>query len=177
MDMITTPIAPEGFAEFAATENDAQLGKRFDMSRRQAATMRNKLSIPAAQPRRNGLPIPDDFASVGGIMTKADLCKRYSVGEKTIERWRRECNIVYRAPTGRNSGTPYKSVMQTSIAPGRASAAAQHLRIKGFRPVYNRVIESPKLKDQFVVGTSIMTADEMIELAVQKGFTTNTIYF
>ena len=56
-----------------------------------------------------------------------------------------------------------------SISPGLASEAAQFLR-KTHRPVYHRVIEGKEYRGQYVVGTQVLTEEEVVSLAEDKGF-------
>lgn len=56
-----------------------------------------------------------------------------------------------------------------SVSAGLVSEAAQHLR-RTHRPVYHRIIEGQQFRGQYVVGTQVLNAQELIALAEEKGF-------
>jgi hypothetical protein len=113
------------------------------------------------------LKCPADFKDHATSKTNRQLAERYGVGEKTITRWRKEtgCSATIRPFT--SAALPKQLV--PSISPGIASEAAQFLR-KTHRPVYHRIIEGKEFRGQYVVGTQILTEEEVVALAEEKGF-------
>ncbi len=54
------------------------------------------------------------------------------------------------------------------MASGAVSQAAQFLR-RTYRPVYNRAVEGKEFRGQYVVGTKILSDEEVVTLAEEKG--------
>jgi hypothetical protein len=113
------------------------------------------------------LQAPLDFADHAPIKTNRQLADKYGVGEKTITRWRKETGCTAAIRPFATAALPKQHV--PAISPGLASEAAQYLR-KTHRPVYHRVIEGKEFKGQYVVGTQVLTEDELLALAEEKGF-------
>jgi hypothetical protein len=113
------------------------------------------------------LPCPRDFKDHALSKTNRQLAEKYGVGEKTVTRWRKEtgCSAPIRPFT--SAALPKQHV--PSISPGIASEAAQFLR-KTHRPVYHRIIEGKEFRGQYVVGTQVLSEDEVVSLAEEKGF-------
>jgi len=113
------------------------------------------------------LTCPPDFKDHASSKTNRQLAEKYGVGEKTITRWRKEtgCTATIRPFT--SAALPKQHV--PSISPGIASEAAQFLR-KTHRPVYHRIIEGKEFRGQYVVGTQVLSEEEVIALAEEKGF-------
>ncbi len=95
------------------------------------------------------------------------LAEKYGVGEKTITRWRKETGCTAAIRPFASAALPKQLV--PSISPGLASEAAQYLR-KTHRPVYHRIIEGKEFRGQYVVGTQVLSEDEIVALAEEKGF-------
>ena len=113
------------------------------------------------------LTCPADFADHAPHKTNQQLAEKYGVGEKTITRWRKETGCTATIRPFASAPLPKPGV--PSISAGRASEAAQHLR-KTHRPVYHRIIEGKEHRGQYVVGTQVLSEQELVELAEQKGF-------
>jgi hypothetical protein len=113
------------------------------------------------------LTCPPDFADHATRKTNRQLAEKYGVGEKTITRWRRETGCTASIKPFATAALPKQHV--PSISPGLASEAAQFLR-KTHRPVYHRIIEGKEFRGQYVVGTQVLTEDEVVSLAEEKGF-------
>lgn len=110
---------------------------------------------------------PPDFSDHARSKTNRQLAEKYSVGEKTVTRWRKETGCTASIKAFTNAALPKPQV--PSISPGLASEAAQHLR-KTHRPVYHRVIEGAEFRGQYVVGTMVLSEQQVVELADEKGF-------
>ncbi len=108
---------------------------------------------------------PPDFQDHAPTQTNRHLADRYGVGEKMITRWRKEtgCTAAIR---------PFSSALPKAhvraMTSGAVSEAAQFLR-KTYRPVYNRAIEGKEFRGQYVVGTHVLSEDEVVALAEAKG--------
>jgi hypothetical protein len=113
------------------------------------------------------LTCPPDFADHAPVKTNRQLAEKYGVGEKTITRWRKETGCTASIRPFASAALPKQHV--PSISPGLASEAAQFLR-KTHRPVYHRIIEGKEFRGQYIVGTQILTEDEVVSLAESKGF-------
>jgi hypothetical protein len=113
------------------------------------------------------LQAPPDFADHAPVKTNRQLAEKYGVGEKTITRWRKETGCTATIRPFATAALPKQHV--PSISPGLASEAAQHLR-KTHRPVYHRIIEGKEFRGQYVVGTQVLTEEELVSLAEEKGF-------
>ena len=113
------------------------------------------------------LTCPTDFTDHAPIKTNRQLAEKYGVGEKTITRWRKETGCTAAIRPFATAALPKQLV--PSISPGQASEAAQFLR-KTHRPVYHRIIEGKEFKGQYVVGTQVLTEEEIVSLAEEKGF-------
>jgi hypothetical protein len=113
------------------------------------------------------LTFPADFADHARQQTNRQLAEKYGVGEKVVTRWRKETGIApaVRPITGVHLPKPYVP----SVSPGLAAEAAQYMR-KTHRPVYHRIIEGAEFRGQYVVGTQILTEDELVAFALEKGF-------
>jgi hypothetical protein len=109
---------------------------------------------------------PPDFADHARTKTNRQLAEKYGVGEKVVTRWRKEsgCSAAIRPFVSAALPTP----QVPGISPGAVSTAAQFLR-KTYRPVYHRAIESPEFRGQYVVGTQVLSEDELVRLAEEKG--------
>ena len=113
------------------------------------------------------LQAPPDFADHAPVKTNRQLADKYGVGEKTIPRWRKETGCTATIRPFATAALPKQHV--PAISPGLASEAAQHLR-KTHRPVYHRIIEGKEFRGQYVVGTQVLTEEELVSLAEEKGF-------
>jgi len=113
------------------------------------------------------LQAPPDFADHAPVKTNRQLAEKYGVGEKTITRWRKETGCTATIRPFATAALPKQHV--PAISPGLASEAAQHLR-KTHRPVYHRIIEGKEYRGQYVVGTQVLTEEELVSLAEEKGF-------
>jgi hypothetical protein len=113
------------------------------------------------------LQCPSDFRDHASSKTNRQLAEKYGVGEKTITRWRKETGCTATIRPFATAALPKQHV--PAISPGAASEAAQFLR-KTHRPVYHRIIEGKEFRGQYVVGTQIMSEDEVIAYAEEKGF-------
>jgi hypothetical protein len=113
------------------------------------------------------LKCPPDFADHAPVKTNKQLAEKYGVGEKTITRWRKETGCTASIRPFASAALPKQHV--PSISPGIASEAAQFLR-KTHRPVYHRIIEGKEFRGQYVVGTQILSEQEVVALAEEKGF-------
>lgn len=120
------------------------------------------------------LPCPPDFTDHAPTKTNRQLAEKYGVGEKTITRWRKETGCTAAIRPFATAALPKQLV--PSISPGLASEAAQFLR-KTHRPVYHRIIEGKEFRGQYVVGTQVLTEDEVIALAEEKGFQASSPVF
>ena len=110
---------------------------------------------------------PPDFTDHAPTKTNRQLAEKYGVGEKTITRWRKETGCTAAIRPFATAALPKQLV--PSISPGLASEAAQFLR-KTHRPVYHRIIEGKEFRGQYVVGTQVLTEEQVIALAEEKGF-------
>ena len=113
------------------------------------------------------LAYPADFADHARQQTNRQLAEKYGVGEKVVTRWRKETGISAAVRPGNSAHLPKPYV--PSVSPGLAAEAAQHMR-KTHRPVYHRVIEGAEFRGQYVVGTQVLTEDELVSFALEKGF-------
>ena len=113
------------------------------------------------------LACPSDFTDHAPSKTNRQLAEKYGVGEKTVTRWRKETGCTATIRPFATAALPKQLV--PSISPGLASEAAQFLR-KTHRPVYHRIIEGKEFQGQYVVGTQVLSEDEIIALAEEKGF-------
>ena len=113
------------------------------------------------------LKCPSDFTDHAPVKTNRQLAEKYGVGEKTITRWRKETGCTAAIRPFASAALPKQHV--PSISPGLASEAAQFLR-KTHRPVYHRIIEGKEFKGQDVVGTQVLSEEQIISLAEEKGF-------
>ena len=113
------------------------------------------------------LTCPTDFTDHAPIKTNRQLAEKYGVGEKTITRWRKETGCTAAIRPFATAALPKQLV--PSISPGQASEAAQFLR-KTHRPVYHRIIEGKEYRGQYVVGTQVLSEEQVIALAEDKGF-------
>lgn len=113
------------------------------------------------------LTCPPDFTDHATRKTNRQLAEKYGVGEKTITRWRRETGCTASIKPFATAALPKQHV--PAISPGLASEAAQFLR-KTHRPVYHRIIEGKEFRGQYVVGTQILSEDDVVALAEEKGF-------
>ena len=113
------------------------------------------------------LKVPPDFPDHASAKTNRQLADKYGVGEKTITRWRKETGCTAAIRPFASAALPKQHV--PSISPGLASEAAQFLR-KTHRPVYHRIIEGKEYRGQYVVGTQVLSENEIIALAEEKGF-------
>ena len=113
------------------------------------------------------LQAPPDFADHAPVKTNRQLAEKYGVGEKTITRWRKETGCTATIRPFATAALPKQHV--PAISPGLASEAAQHLR-KTHRPVYHRIIEGKEFRGQYVVGTQVLSEEELVALAEEKGF-------
>ena len=120
------------------------------------------------------LTCPPDFTDHAPTKTNRQLAEKYGVGEKTITRWRKETGCTATIRPFATAALPKQLV--PSISPGLASEAAQFLR-KTHRPVYHRIIEGKEFRGQYVVGTQVMSEDEVIALAEEKGFQASSPLF
>ena len=120
------------------------------------------------------LTCPPDFTDHAPTKTNRQLAEKYGVGEKTITRWRKETGCTATIRPVATAALPKQLV--PSISPGLASEAAQFLR-KTHRPVYHRIIEGKEYRGQYVVGTQVMSEDEVIALAEEKGFQASSPLF
>jgi hypothetical protein len=110
---------------------------------------------------------PADFADNARQQTNRQLAQKYGVGEKVVTRWRKETgsSAAVRPVTGSQLPKPFVP----AVSPGLAAEAAQHMR-KTHRPVYHRVIEGAEFRGQYVVGTQILSDEELVTMAFEKGF-------
>jgi hypothetical protein len=167
---------PEDFAQYAPIESDNQLANRYGLSRKVVQRMRKNAGL-VIKPKRESLPPPEDFVQSARTSTTTELAKKYGMGETTILRWARLTGVRPQTARGRLGGNvPYNRTITVSAAPGVAPAAARFLRERGYRPVYSRVIEHKSLANEYVVGRQKMTAEEMVELAAEKGFDRSAMY-
>ena len=113
------------------------------------------------------LKCPSDFTDHAPVKTNRQLAEKYGVGEKTITRWRKETGCTATIRPFASAALPKQLV--PSISPGLASEAAQYLR-KTHRPVYHRIIEGKEYRGQYVVGTQVLSEDEIITFAEERGF-------
>ncbi len=113
------------------------------------------------------LTCPPDFTDHAPIKTNRQLAEKYGVGEKTITRWRKETGCTASIRPFATAALPKQHV--PSLSPGLASEAAQFLR-KTHRPVYHRIIEGKEFRGQYVVGTQVLSEQQLVQLAEEKGF-------
>lgn len=112
------------------------------------------------------LTFPADFADHARQQTNRQLAEKYGVGEKIVTRWRKETgsSATVRPVTSSHLPKPYVP----SVSPGLAAEAAQHMR-KTHRPVCHRIVEGAEFRGQYVVGTPILSEDELVTFALEKG--------
>lgn len=113
------------------------------------------------------LTCPPDFTDHAPVKTNRQLAEKYGVGEKTITRWRKETGCTAAIRPFASAALPKQHV--PAISPGIASEAAQFLR-KTHRPVYHRIIEGKEFRGQYVVGTHLLSEEEVVAMAEEKGF-------
>ena len=117
---------------------------------------------------------PADFSVQARIKTNRQLAEGYGVGEKTITRWRKETGSTAANRPFVGSALPKPQV--PTVTSGAVSEAAQFLR-KTYRPVYHRLIEGKEFKGQYVVGTQVLTEDQLVALADEKGLRAYNLQF
>src|SRR5262245_19713476 len=122
----------------------------------------------------SALQFPPDFADHAPVKTNRQLAEKYGVGEKTITRWRKETGCTASIRPFATAALPKQHV--PAISPGVASEAAQFLR-KTHRPVYHRIIEGKEFQGQYVVGTQVLSEEEIIALPGEKGFQPYNLIF
>lgn len=110
---------------------------------------------------------PADFAESTKLKTNRQLAEKYGVGDKVVTRWRKESGCTGSLRCFASAALPKPHV--PAISAGLAGEAAQHLR-KTHRPVYHRIIEGRELRGQYVVGRQILSEQELLALALEKGF-------
>jgi hypothetical protein len=94
-DKVPDPI-PDGFAEFAAGKPLIDLAYHYGKCRRTIQRWRAQLGMPdrvergAPPPSR---PVPDSFALVAPGKSIKELCKHYTAGHRSIERWLKQTGI------------------------------------------------------------------------------------
>lgn len=109
---------------------------------------------------------PSDFTDHARTKTNRQLAEKYGVGEKTVTRWRKETGCTAAIRPFASAALPKPQV--PTLSSGAVSEAAQYLR-KTYRPVYHRVIEGKEFKGQYVVGTHVLSEEEVVALAEEKG--------
>ncbi len=160
---------PANFVEMAKIYTMSELALHYDVSQRVIERFYSeaKLPRPGAKVSR---PAPDDFVRHARQEINAELAIRYSVVEKTISRWRRETQTQRESPKLLVS----KHLVSSPNAPRHrnvayAPEAARYLQ-KIYCPVYHRIIIDRDEEGLYMVGNRIMPAEDMVELAVEKGF-------
>lgn len=163
---------PEDFATRAQGASNAALQLHYGVGKKVLARWRKEADVPADSTRtvtemRSKLAPPADFRDVASRFTNRQLAERFGVGDKIISRWRKETGST--APLTAWS----RAVLPKQFVPpppaGRANEAAQFLR-PTHRPVYHRVIEGKQFEGQYVCGTQLLSADEIISYAESRGF-------
>ena len=109
---------------------------------------------------------PTDFADYARTKTNRQLAEKYGVGEKTVTRWRKETGCTAAIRPFASAALPKPQV--PTISAGAVGEAAQFLR-KTYRPVYHRAIEGKEFRGQYVVGTHVLSEEEVVALAEEKG--------
>lgn len=168
--------APADFADHAHLGN-SQLADHYEVSTTTIYRWRKATGNVLrrhGRPPGNKRPIPAEFADVAPRMTNSELCARFGVQRETIAKWARIVGVrllVIRTPS-RLSGTvmsaPLTNSNRDSSLAGRAADFLQR-----FGPVYRcDATGAPKPNGtHWRRGNSDpLTADEIIERAVAKGF-------
>ena len=161
---------PEDFAERALSATNADLGIHYGVGRKVITRWRKEAGVPADLVRHAGhmkMEAPADFRDVAVRYTNRQLAERFGVGEKMITRWRKETGCT--APLTAFSRALLPKQFVPPPPSGRANEAAQFLR-PTHRPVYHRVIEGKEFEGQYVCGTQVLSADEIIAYAETRGF-------
>lgn len=150
---------PESFSKDALRPNK-ELQKKYNVGEKTLARWRKEIGVNRMQ------EAPSDFKERALGKTNEWLCDYYHVGGTIIARWRKETGAAPTAPMGWRRGV---SAHQTTISRSKEDEAVRFLQ-KIYRPVYNRRIENRMLDGQYVVGRKIMSAEDMVKLAEERGF-------
>jgi hypothetical protein len=112
--------------------------------------------------------VPSNFRSLASQHSTEELVNIFGVCHRVIKRWRDEVGIQAARTQARFSGG-HPRPHTPAIGNTAADSAAQFLR-PYYRPVYHRVIEGKEHAGTYRVGTNVMTAAELVELAERKGY-------
>ena len=160
---------PDDFEQNARKSN-ADLKRHYGVGDKTLAKWRKAIGV-VVKKVEGPTPPPADFRDTALGKTNEWLAEHYAVGKRTITRWRVEAGAP---PTARaNWGQRSHNFNNQFSVRSTADMACRFLQ-KTYRPVYNRKVEDKKLDGQWVVGRQKMTQQEMIDFAIEKGFSLMT---
>lgn len=168
---------PADFAHFAAIETVEQLVKRYQRGTSQIARWRREISAggPSIRPARPPKSLPEDFVEVAPRLSTRELVERFGVCKVTVLKWCARAGVTPRqvkpgpatlGAMGRAKAAPIAQHRDTS----RAGQAADYLR--RFGPVVrcDAVGRFNPTGTHWRRGSSILTADEVIQRAERNGW-------
>lgn len=165
---------PADFVANASAEYNEALAFRYSVGINTITRWRRETATRAPIPSR-GQPMPQGFPSVAAVMSNKHLEARYSVGAETVKRWRAECGVPL--PPRSPKLLPFKqNAFQTAPVdrPHRddsiAGQAADFLRRLGPVIRCDRSGRYDQNGDRWRRGSTLLTADEVIERAVRNGW-------
>ena len=170
---------PDDFAERAAVMSNEALRAHYKRGTKIIARWRRQSGVRARKGCRiggptNKLPIPDGFAAIAPTKSKRQLGIQFGVANSVISRWCMEAGVrsgthqIERA--GGGSDRYFNRSIYSHRDMTRAGMAAEYLR--RFGPVKRanaRGVYDPK-GDYWWRGSSLLTADEIIERALRNGW-------
>lgn len=167
---VRTPM-PEDFAQHANEQNPV-LMERYGCSHTLIARWRKECGISNFGTKPT-MQVPEDFAKVAPGRSLDDLVKHYGRSKHVIVRWRAETGVEI----GRRTYKPVqwrgpKSAPTSGPDISLLGRAADHLRRIGWVVTRRNAAGVFDHKgDHYLVGTKpLMTADEMVAFAADKGF-------
>lgn len=162
---------PADFTEYAARETSKELARRYTSSHETIARWRREAGIVRMRPpppcKGRGAPCPDDIATTCLRLSRPQLARHYGVTEGVVARWLTERGLKtfqagYRTPKITSAPQPQRDG-------SLAGQAARHLQSLRIIPVVRAAVIDPK-RTGYVVGTRSMATEDMISLAISKGF-------
>lgn len=168
--------APDGFAADAAEMTSRQLMEKYGVSGATLHRWRGQLGLSAPSWRQ---PVPDGFRDLAPTMTMAALVAHFGRAERTVRRWCNEVGVM-----------PARAVRVYTPRPARETSGWKHpVAISNVRRDYTQAGQAADFLRKFgpVVrcnpgggyhpdgkhwrrGSSILTADEIIDRATRNGW-------
>ena len=165
---------PEDFPS-RAHERNAVLMEAYGCSDTLIARWRRQCGV-ACGTRKPARDLPHGFADVARRLTVKELMQRYGAGKGLITRWRKRVGgaAAPRPPAPRFQVAALPVLPPASRDMSIGGRAADHLRSPrgGGWVVYRcrETGEADRNGDHFLVGTRVMTEDDMLQMAERKGF-------